>query len=267
MTTTLFFGQYVHFTLEHSVRLDGARYTQNLTTLNVVTLGTTQQNTYVLTGTAFVEQLAEHLDTSTGGLDGILDTNNFHFFLDAHDTALNTTGYHSTATGNGEHVFDRHQERLVDGTLGLWDVGIQRFYQCFHSGSTQAVVITTFQRHQRGTDDDRGVVAGEVVGAQQITHFHFHQLQQLLVINHVGLVQEHDDVRNAHLTGQQDVFAGLRHQAVSCGTYQDSAVHLGSTGDHVLHIVSVTGAVNVRVVTSRRIVLYVRGVDGDAARL
>src|SRR5690606_7554493 len=66
MTTTFFFGQHVHFTLELGVRLDGARYTQNLTTLNVVTLGTTQQNTYVLTGTTFVQQLAEHLNTSTG---------------------------------------------------------------------------------------------------------------------------------------------------------------------------------------------------------
>src|SRR5690554_2878223 len=267
VTTAFILAQHVHFSFELGVRLDGARLGQNLTALNVFTLGTAQQNTNVLTGTTFVEQLAEHLNTSTGGLDGIFDTNNFHFFLDAHDATLNTTSHNSTATGNGEHVFDRHQERLVDGTLWLRDVGIQSFYQCLHSGSTQTVVVTAFQRHQRGTDDDRGVVAREVVSAQQIAHFHFHQLQQLLIINHVGLVQEHDNVRNANLTGQQDVLAGLRHGAVSSGANQDRAVHLGSTGDHVFHIVSVTRAVNVRVVTSRRIVLYVRGVDGDAARL
>src|SRR5690554_7835574 len=115
MTTTLFFGQYVHFTLEHSVRLDGARYTQNLTTLNVVTLGTTQQNTYVLTGTTFVQQLAEHLNTSTGSLGGVADTHDFHFVTYLDDATLNTASYNGTTTGDGEYVLDRHrsEERRV----------------------------------------------------------------------------------------------------------------------------------------------------------
>ena len=39
----------------------------------------------------------------------------------------------------------------------------------------------------------------------------------------------------------------------------------GRTGDHVLHVVGVTGAVNVGVVTNSGIVFNVRGVDGDAA--
>src|SRR5690606_2174228 len=215
----------------------------------------------------FVQQLAEHLDTSTGGLDGVLDTNDFHFFLDLDDTALNTTSHNSTATGNGEYVFDRHQERLVDGTLRLGDVGIQSLDQGLDRSGTHAVVVLTVQGHQGGTDDDRSVVTGEVVSAQQIAHFHLNQFQQLFIVNHVGLVQEHDNVGNANLTGQQDVLAGLRHGAVSSGANQDRAVHLGSTSDHVLHIVSVTGAVNVCVVTSRGIILNVGRVDGDTTSL
>src|SRR5690606_18509561 len=93
------------------------------------------------------------------------------------------------------------------------------------------------------------------------------QLQQLGIVNHVGLVQEHDDVGNANLTGQQDVLASLRHGAVSSRADQDRAVHLGSTGDHVLHIVSVTRAVDVRVVTDRGIVFNVGRVDGDTTSL
>src|SRR5690606_36217595 len=122
-------------------------------------------------------------------------------------------------------------------------------------------------RLQSGTHDDRGVVAREVIGVLQVANFHLDQFQQLGVVNHVGLVQEHDDVRNTNLTGQQDVLAGLRHGAVSSGANQDRAVHLGSTGDHVLDVVGVAGAVNVRVVTSRGVVLYVRGVDGDTMGL
>src|SRR5690606_8197725 len=43
--------------------------------------------------------------------------------------------------------------------------------------------------------------------------------------------------------------------------------HLGSTGDHVLHVVGVARAVNVRVVTNFGVVLYVSGVDGDTTSL
>jgi hypothetical protein len=55
--------------------------------------------------------------------------------------------------------------------------------------------------------------------------------------------------------------------AVSGRAHQNGAVHLGGTGDHVLHVVGVPRAVNVRVVAVGRLVLDVRGVDGDAARL
>ena len=57
----------------------------------------------------------------------------------------------------------------------------------------------------------------------------------------------------------------LRHRAVSSRTYQDCAVHLRSTGDHVLDVVSVSWAVNVRVVALFRLIFNVRRSDGDTA--
>ena len=63
------------------------------------------------------------------------------------------------------------------------------------------------------------------------------------------------------------MLTGLGHGAVSCGNNQDSAVHLSSTGDHVLNIVSMSGAVNMGVVTLVSLVLHVGGVDCDSARL
>src|SRR5690554_738752 len=266
MTTTFFFGQYVHFTLELGVRLDGARYTQNLTTLNVVTLGTTQQNTDVLTGTTFVQQLAEHLNTSTGGLGGVADTHDFHFVTHLDDATLYTASYYGTTTRDREYVLDRHQERLIDRTLRLRDVGIQGFYQLLNRGSTHLVCRLTFEKNQRRTGDDRSVVTREVVLAQQVTNFHLDQLQQFFVIYHIRFVQAHNDERYTNLTGQQDVLTSLRHGAVSCGANQDSAVHLGRPGDHVLNIIRVARAVYVCVVTGRRIVLNVRGRDGDTTR-
>src|SRR5690606_4139775 len=226
-----------------------------------------QQHAAVLTSTTFVQQLAEHLNAGAGGFGGRTQTNDFDFFLDLDDTALNTTGHYSAATGDREHVFDRHQERLVNGTNRLRNVGIQSLDQLLDSRSAQLVGVFAVQSHQRGADDDRSVVTREVVGAQQVANFHLDQFQQLSVVNHVSLVQEDNDVRYAYLTGQQDVLTGLRHGAVGSRADQDRAVHLGSTGDHVLHVVGVARAVNVRVVTNVGVVLYVRGVDGDTTSL
>ena len=127
--------------------------------------------------------------------------------------------------------------------------------------------FVAFQRQLGRTLHDRRVIAREIVLAQQFADFHLHQLEQLRVINHVRLVQEHDDVRHANLARQQNVLARLRHRAVCGRHHQDRAVHLRSTRDHVLHVVSVTWAINVRVVTRLRLVLNVRGVDRDPTRL
>ena len=53
------------------------------------------------------------------------------------------------------------------------------------------------------------------------------------------------------------MLTSLRHGAVSSGTNENSAVHLGSTGDHIFHIISVPGAVNVSVVTIFGLILDV----------
>src|SRR5690606_2999768 len=199
MTATLFLGQDVDLGGELSVWLDRTGLGQNLTTLDVFTLGAAQQNTDVITSFTLIEQLAEHFHARAGGLDGVFDTDDFDFFADLHNTALDTASHHSTATGDGEHVFHRHQERTVHCTLRRGDVAVQRFSQ-LHDGLLAQRTFVAFQCQLGGTLHDGGVVAREVVLGEQLAHFHFDQLQQFLVVHHVSLVQEHDDVRNAHLT-------------------------------------------------------------------
>ena len=62
------------------------------------------------------------------------------------------------------------------------------------------------------------------------------------------------------------MLARLGHRAVSGGHHQNRSVHLRRAGNHVLDVVGVTGAVHVRVVPRRRLVLDVGGVDRDTAR-
>ena len=90
---------------------------------------------------------------------------------------------------------------------------------------------------------------------------------QLLVVHHVDLVEEHDDGGHADLAGEEDVLAGLGHDGVGGGDDEHRAVHLGRAGDHVLDVVRVSRAVDVRVVPLLRLVLHVPRVDRDAPRL
>ena len=106
---------------------------------------------------------------------------------------------------------------------------------------------------------------GEVVLGEQLAHLQLHQLEQLLVVDHVDLVEEDDDVGHVDLAGEQDVLPGLRHGTVRRGHDQDRSVHLGGAGNHVLHVVGVARAVHVGVVTVRRLVLDVRRGDRNAA--
>ena len=115
--------------------------------------------------------------------------------------------------------------------------------------------------------DDIPIVTGELVLGEKLAHLHLDELEQLGVVDHVGLVQRDDDVGHLDLAGEEDVLARLRHGAVSGRDDEDRAVHLGGARDHVLDVVGVSRAVDVRVVTVGRLVLDVRRVDGDAAGL
>ena len=124
-----------------------------------------------------------------------------------------------------------------------------------------------FQRRQRRAADHRDVVAREVVGGEQLAHLQLHQVEQLRVVDHVHLVHVHHQRRHADLARQQNVLARLRHRAVGRRNHQDRAIHLRRSGDHVLHIVGMARAVDMRVVPLLRLVLDMRRRDRDPARL
>jgi hypothetical protein len=59
------------------------------------------------------------------------------------------------------------------------------------------------------------------------------------------------------------VLARLRHRAVDAAHHEDRAVHLRRARDHVLDVVGVARAIDVRVVPVRRAVFNVRRGDGQ----
>ncbi|SEU30720.1 hypothetical protein SAMN03159358_4900 [Paenibacillus sp. NFR01] len=264
VTSAFFFGQDVDLRRELSVWVNGVWLSQYLTALDLVTVNTAQQGADVVASLSGIQEFTEHFNARNNGFFLVfMNTNDFDFFANFNCSAFYAASCHGTAASDGEYVFDWHQERLVSLTFWQWDVSIDRFEHFNDLLSPFAVWV--LQSFTSGTANDWSIVAWEVVFAQQIANFHFNQFQELFVFNHVAFVQEYDDVRNAYLAGQQDVFASLRHWAVSCGYNQDRAVHLSSAGDHVFNIVGVSWAVNVCIVTSRCFIFNVSGGDSDTA--
>ena len=233
---------------------------QHLAALDLGALNAAQQAADVVAGLALVERLLEHLDAGDDGLALLAEADDLDLVADLDHAALDAAGDHRAATLDAEHVLDRHQERLVHGARWRRDVVVDRIHQLEDRLVLLGIGIGAggLERLDGRAADDRDVVAGEAVLAEQLAQLHLDQLQQLLVVHQVDLVQVDDHGRHFHLARQQDVLARLRHRAVGRRDHQDGAVHLGRAGDHVLDVVGVARAVHVGVVPLVGLVLDVR---------
>nr|GME08532.1 Uncharacterised protein [Ipomoea batatas] len=86
-------------------------------------------------------------------------------------------------------------------------------------------------------------------------------MKKLLIINLVLFVEKHHHIRDPHLLSQQNVFFSLGHRPIGAGNHQNSPVHLGGSGNHILDVIRVAGAVHVRVVPILGLVLHRGGVN------
>ena len=66
VTAAFLFLEDVDRSLEFAVGLNNTRVADNHTALDVLLVDTTEEETYVVTGFTFIEELAEHLNTSYG---------------------------------------------------------------------------------------------------------------------------------------------------------------------------------------------------------
>src|SRR5207302_5692267 len=260
----LLLGQDVDPRVELGVRLDRAGLGQHLAALDLFALDAAQQAADVVARLAGIQQLVEHLDASDDRLARVVDADHLDLFVDLDLAALDPAGDDRATTFDREHVLDRHHERLVEGALRHRDVAVDRVHQLHDRVFPLGIAL---ERLQRRDLDHRDVVAGDLVTGEQLPDLELDQLQDLGVVDRVDLVEGDHDPRHPDLAGQQDVFPSLRHRAVSGGHDEDRAVHLGGAGDHVLDVVRVPGAVDVRVVPLLRLVLDVGGRDRDAASL
>src|SRR5690348_14279451 len=258
----LFLRQHVRFRLELRVRRDRSRPRQHLPALHFILFRAAQQQSHVVSRDPFIQQLPEHLHARYRLLHRRTETNDLNLFSHLHLAALDSSRHHRPAARDRKNVLDRHRERLIHIPLRQRYVLIHRFHQIQYRLLPLRVA---FQRLQRRSPDHRQRVPRKLIALEQLAHFQFHQFQQLRIVHHVALVQKHADVRHAHLPRQQYVLPRLRHRSVRRRHHQYRSVHLRRARDHVLHVIGVTWAVDVRVVTVRRLILHVRHRNRDPA--
>jgi hypothetical protein len=217
MPAALLLGQDVDLGLERGMGLDRAGLGHDLAALDLLALDAPQQEPDVVPGAALVEDLLEHLDAGDDDLAGGLDADDLDVVADLDDAALDPARGDRAPALDAEDVLDGHQEGLVDGALRRRDIGVDRVHQLL-DGRIGRIgrVVGRLERLQRGTLDDRHLVARELVLGEELAHLELDQLEQLGVVDHVDLVQEDHDVGHLDLARQQDVLArdGAAHDLV-----------------------------------------------------
>ena len=263
----LLLGQDVDLALELGVRRDRARLAQDLAALDIVALGAAQQDADIVARLALVQQLPEHLHPGAGGLDRGLDAHDLDLLAHLDDPALDPA---RSPPCRGPR--SRTRPRSASGTAGRPPAPAAGC-SCPPppSGPGSAPGPTASSRPSSAASAEPLTIGMSSPGKPYLVSSSrtssSTSSKQLLVVDHVDLVQVDHDRRHAHLARQQDVLARLRHRPVRRRDHQDRTVHLRRTGDHVLHVVGVARAVDMRVVPVAGLVLDVRGVDRDPARL
>ena len=266
VAAALFLRQDVDLALELRVRGDGPGLCDDLAALNLVLLRAAKEKAHVVASHTGVEDLSEHLDGGGDGLLGGTEADDLDLVAGLHDAPFYPSRYNCAAAGDREDVLDGHQEGLVGVAGRLRYVGVDRFHELVDALALRAVRLAAavLERFQCRSLDDGDLVAWELVLGKKLTELHLYELDELGVVDHVGLIEVDDDGGDADLTGEQYVLTGLGHGAVIGAHDQDGAVHLGGPRDHVLDVVGMARAVDVGVVAPVRLVLDVGGGDRDA---
>ena len=149
MAAALLLGQDVDLGGELGVGLDRAGLGQDLAALDLLALDAPDEAADVVAGLTLVEQLLEHLDAGDHDLAGGLDPDQLDLVADLDDAALDPPGGDRAPALDPEDILDRHQERLVDRSLGGRDVGIDRVHQLLDRGVGRIVgVVAGLERLQ-----------------------------------------------------------------------------------------------------------------------
>ena len=101
MTSAFLFLEDVDLSGELSVRSDGARFSYNLTSLDILLVDTAEEKTNVVSSLSLIEELAEHLDTCNGGRPwSVTEADELNRIVHVDGTSLDTSGNNSSTASD-----------------------------------------------------------------------------------------------------------------------------------------------------------------------
>ena len=263
VTATFFLLEDVDLSLEVSVWSYRTWLAENHTTLNLVLIDTTEEKTNVITSLTLIEELTEHLNTCYNSQLVSAKTEELNLITDVNDTCLDTASSNCTTTCDREDILDWHKEWLIESTWRELNPLITSSHK-FHN--LILPLSNTIECTESRTEDEWSLIL-ETILRKKITHIHLNELEHFLILNLVALVNKYNETWNVYLTIEEDVLTSLWHRTISSSNYDDSTIHLSSTSNHVLYIVSVARTVNVCIVTVSSLILYVSSIDSDTTLL
>ena len=234
----------------------------------------------VVTGKTLGELLVVHLD----GLDFSGDTSggegDDHAGLD--HTGLNTTDGNRADTTDLVDILEGKTEGLVGGTAGGVD-GVNGLEEGLTSGLGLGLLLPTLVPGAVGGDVDHVVTVetgdgheGNVLGVEaDLLDETGGLLDDLLVtglgpLGGVHLVDGNDELLNTKGVGEESVLTSLAilgdtslELTSTGGNDENGAIGLGSTSDHVLDEITVTGSINNSDVVLGGLELPESDIDGD----
>ena len=142
MTAALVLGQYVNLSCELAMAGNGTWLSNNLATLDICSVDTTEKKTYVISCLCIIQQLVEHLDTGNNRcLLVFLDTKDLYCIVQMKNTTLYTACSNRTTAGDCEDILDRHKEGLICLTCGIRNEGIASVHKLHNLVAPLAVGI------------------------------------------------------------------------------------------------------------------------------
>ena len=166
MTATLVLSQNVYLTTELCVGVNCAGLCKNLTSLDLSSLNTTEENTYVVACLSIVKSLSEHLKTCNNNFSLLVcKTNDLNFLRSSDLASLNSTCSNSTTACDCEYVLNRHKEGLVSLTVRCRNELVNSVHKLVDASILRSVGIlrSALESNISRTLDDGCVVAGELV--------------------------------------------------------------------------------------------------------
>jgi len=130
MAAAFFALEDVNAGFKGRVGRNAARFCHNHTAFHLVAINTAQEQTNVISSHTIIQGLVEHFYASNNRFQNVIaQTDDIHRVVDFDLTAFDTASHHSTATLDGEHIFNRHHKGLIQLANRLWEVVINRIKQ------------------------------------------------------------------------------------------------------------------------------------------